>query len=167
MIVKLSLNEMRLACTHAAERYVSAIARGASPKVNVNQPADRASVDFLSCMAELSVAKGLNLYWSGSTDIGSNDVGPYEVRATKYQNGHLVISEKDPDDQLVVLVICNPPEFNLVGYMKAKDAKHPKYHITNDRGWCWMVPQGKLERFDEDKIEQTSSVDKDSWLFDL
>ena len=110
MLVRLTPDEIRLACHHAADRYANAIARGAKPKINVDQPDDRAATDFLSSMAELAVAKGLNLYWSGVQGIGVNDVGPYEVRSTALANGRLVISEKDKDSQKIVLVTCNPPE---------------------------------------------------------
>ena len=113
MKVVLSSREMRVACHHAADRYITAIEKGFKPKINVNQPSDRTSVDFISCMAELALAKAKNLYWSAITGIGGTDVGPYEVRATSYQNGKLVVSEKDPDNKLVVLVVCNPPDFNL------------------------------------------------------
>lgn len=167
MKVTLSSREMRVACHHAVDRYVAAIEKGFKPKINFNQPSDRTSVDFISCMAELALAKAKNLYWSAITGLGDSDVGPYEVRATSYQNGKLVVSEKDPDHKLVVLVICNPPEFNIVGFIEARKAKHPDYHFSNERGWCWMVPQGHLELFDEDKVKQVSSMGKDEWLFDL
>ena len=167
MLVRLTPDEVRLACHHAADRYSNAIARGAKPKINVDQPEDRAATDFLSSMAELAVAKGLNLYWSGVQGIGVNDVGPYEVRSTALANGRLVISEKDKDSQKIVLVTCNPPEFNVVGYINAKEGKQNIYRFTNQRGWCWMVPQDKLEKFEQDKVKQASSMGQDAWLLDL
>jgi hypothetical protein len=166
MLVRLSPGEVKLACLHAAERYASAVSRGAKPKENIDQPEDRSATDFISCMAELAAAKGLNLYWSGVAGIGSNDVGPYEVRSTHHQNGKLVIYEKDRNDQDIVLVICNPPEFNVVGYINAKEGKKDSYKYTSPRGWCWMVPQGRLQRF-ENKIEQAPPMDSYERLFDL
>lgn len=168
MIIRLTPDEVRHACHHAADRYANAIARGAKPKVNVDQPEDRAATDFLSSMAELAVSKGLNLYWSGVGGVGMQDVGNrYEVRSTILRTGKLVISERDKDDQEIILVISDPPEFNIVGYINAVEGKKEAYRFTNARGWCWMVPQEKLRRFKEDQVRSIPSVDKDEWLFDL
>lgn len=168
MLVRLTPDEIRVACHHAADRYANALARGAKPKVNVDQPEDRAATDFLSSMAEMAVSKGLNLYWSGVGGVGVTDVGnQYEVRSTPLPHGKLVISEGDKDGQEIVLVTCNPPEFNIVGCIYAREGKKNAYRFTNARGWCWMVPQEKLRRFKADQIKQPSSVGENTWLLDL
>lgn len=169
MLVRLTPDEIKVACHHAADRYVNALARGAKSKVNVNQPEGRAATDFLSSMAEMAVSKGLNLYWSGVAGVGAKDVGnQYEIRSTALTHGKLIVSEDDKDDQEIVLVICNPPEFKIVGCIYAREGKKDAYRFINPRrGWCWMVPQEKLRRFKADQVEQPSSVGENTWLLDL
>lgn len=167
MRITLSPNEMRLACHHGVERYVSAMTRGANPKPNVDQPDNRMEVDLLSCMAELATAKALNVYWSGVEGINAPDVGGYEVRSTKHPSGKLIIRENDKPDQKVLLVTCDPPHFNIIGSILVRKGRQDNWVFRNERGSCWMVPQVALEKIGETEVKQIPSVDQDSWLFDM
>jgi hypothetical protein len=165
----LSPNEMRLACQHGAERYISARARQAKQYSVLDLSQSRGSIDFMSSMAEMATAKGLNLYWSGVEGIGCPDVGGrIEVRSTTIPKGCLIIAEKDNDNQIVVLTICEPPSFTIVGWILAGKAKlRDDWILKSERGQCWMVPQSELENIDALKIEQAPSVGEDEWMLDL
>ena len=166
--VVLSANEMKLACQHGVERYISALERRAKQFSVLNMSDVRDSIDLMSCMAEMAAAKGLGLYWSGVEGINSPDVGEYEVRSTTKLNGKLIIGEKDKDDQKVMLVTCDPPNFNLVGWMIAGKVKlRNDWIFKSERGRCWMAPQSALEKVDAAKIEQASGVGEDQWMLDL
>jgi hypothetical protein len=167
--VALSPNEMRVASSHGAERYISALGRNAKQHSVLDMSHVRDSIDIMSCMAEMATAKGLNLYWSGVEEINCPDVGGYlEVRSTIRSNGSLIIGEKDKDDQRVVLVTCDPPNFLLVGWMFAGKAKlRNDWIFKSEKGRCWMVPQSELENINAVKVEQAPCVGEDEWLLDL
>lgn len=167
MRITLSPDEMRLACHHGVERYVSAMTRSANPKPNVDQPINRIEVDLLSCMAELATAKALNLYWSGVKGINAYDVGEYEVRSTKHLHGKLIIRENDKRNQKVLLVTCEPPHFNIVGFITASKGRQDNWVFKGERDSCWMVPQSALEKISAAEVKQVPSVDQDTWLLDL
>lgn len=167
MRVVLSPNEMRMACQHGVERYISALTRDARGKLTSGQPENRADVDLIGCMAEMALAKALNLYWSGVEEINSPDVGQYEVRSTRRLDGNLIIRDRDKPNQKAVLVTCDPPVFNVIGFILVSKGKQDNWIYDDGKGKCWIVPQAALERFDEDKVKQVSSVDQDTWLFDL
>jgi hypothetical protein len=78
------------------------------------------------------------------------------------------IGEKDKDDQRVVLVTCDPPNFLLVGWMFAGKAKlRNDWIFKSEKGRCWMVPQSELENINAVKVEQAPCVGEDEWLLDL
>jgi len=166
--VVLSANEMKLACQHGVERYISALERRAKQQSVLDMSDVRDSIDLMSCMAEMAAAKGLGLYWSGVEGINSPDVGEYEVRSTTRLNGSLIIGEKDKDDQKVMLVTCDPPNFFLIGWMLAGKVKlRTDWIFKSERGRCWMAPQSALEKVNAPEIKQAPSVGEDEWMLDL
>ena len=167
--VTLSPREMRAACQHGLERYISARENNYRQTTVVDLSHDRGSIDILSSMAEMATAKALNLYWSGVEKINSPDVGGcFEVRSTAKKDGSLIVSVKDPDDQIIILTICDPPVFTLIGWTVAGKAKLRDDLIfkREDRHF-WMVPQSELEDLDALKIKQAPSVGEDEWMLDL
>jgi hypothetical protein len=167
--VTLSSQEMRMASMHGAERYISARENNRNHTTVGDLSHARGSIDMLSTMSEMATAKALNLYWSGVEGINFPDVGGcFEVRSTTLKNGSLVVHVKDPDDQVIILTICDPPVFTLVGWTVAGKAKSRDDLIyKKEGGHFWMVPQSELENMDALKIKQAPSVGEDEWMFDL
>jgi hypothetical protein len=134
-----------------------------------NYDRDRWSIDFLSSMAEMATAKALNLYWSGVEGFNCPDVGGcFEVRSTTMKAGSLIVSVKDPDDQIIILTICEPPVFTLIGWTLAGKAKlRDDLLFKKEDRHCWMVPQSELEDLNALKVKQAPSVGEDEWMLDL
>lgn len=106
-------------------------------------------------IAEALVAKATQQYWPGATKSFQQyrDVGPYEVRQTKYKNGCLLLHPTDPDDAKFVLVVGNFPDMEIVGWIWGKTGKHPDYWTEEQRP-CYRVPQTALEPYETLHITQ-------------
>lgn len=105
--------------------------------------------DINGALAEIAVAKAYGVYWNPSVNVGkAADVGIIQVRSNTRKNGHLIIRKSDKDDEPFMLVICQNPEFHLVGWMYAKDAKVPEfYRPANKFGVeAWWVDQDRLHK---------------------
>jgi hypothetical protein len=104
----------------------------------------------LSAIAERAMAKHLGIYWVASTDPdkATGDVCGFEIRATQWPEGHLRVSERDPDDRLCVLMISEPGEeicWRIVGMKRAGECHHDEWwHAQYDE---WWVPQEALDAF--------------------
>jgi hypothetical protein len=105
---------------------------------------------MFSTGGEMSVAKYLNLYWSGpfgaikAVDVGG-ELG-VEVRTRAVSWYELTLHDKDADDRPHVLVTADaPPVFRLVGWIYGRDGKLPKF-IADPAGGraAYFVPQMEL-----------------------
>lgn len=78
------------------------------------------------------------------------DTGKYEVRGTRYSYGKLLLHPKDRDEQIFILVTGLPPTFCLVGWIKGKDGKNPKFWSDPVGGRpAFFVPQTSLNPIEE------------------
>ena len=112
---------------------------------------DRLLVDIRGTCGELAVAKAINRYWAPSVNTFHKipDIEPnIEVRTTNNPNGSLIVRDNDPDDRYYVLVIGDPPTFNICGYIKGSDAKRDEF-LRNPHGHrpSFFVPQAALIDF--------------------
>lgn len=101
-------------------------------------------------LAELAVAKALNVYWSGVRadpfDL-PGDCGHLQVRSTRHRSGKLIVHPTDPDECAFVLVIASPPsQFLLAGWAYAADAKSDRWWAdpTGNGRHVYFVPQSAL-----------------------
>lgn len=95
---------------------------------------------------ELVVAKFLDRYWSGNFgDFKADDVGPYQVRWTRYANGHLLVHDFDKPHRAFILVTGLMPKYRVHGWRWGRDAQQKKYW-SNPTGkrWAFWVPQADL-----------------------
>jgi hypothetical protein len=102
-------------------------------------------------MAELAVAKGLNLYWAGIVgDFKAPDVGPLQVRYTDRPTGHLLLHKSDKDEDFCVFVIGSFGKYRLVGWCKIGTVKRDEFwrDPTGSRP-CYFVPQSALNPMEE------------------
>jgi len=103
--------------------------------------------DINGALAEIAVAKCFGVYWNPSVNVGkAADVGKVQVRSNTRKNGHLIIRQRDNDDEIFMLVICQNPVFHIAGWIMASDAKIPKfYRPENQYGVeAWWVDQESL-----------------------
>jgi hypothetical protein len=83
-----------------------------------------------SAGAEKAVAKRLNLDWHASINTFADGVadvgGAIEVRYRRLDY-ELKVRERDHDDRYFVLVRGALPDYEIIGWLKGKDAKRPEW----------------------------------------
>lgn len=101
--------------------------------------------------AEIAVAKYLRKYWAGSNRFSDPDIAPdIEVRWTKHENGRLIVRSEAPNERRYVLVRGALPDYEIVGWILAGDAKQEKYlDNPNQDGECYWVPGDDLRPMSE------------------
>lgn len=114
----------------------------------------RLEEETVGAVGELAFAKYREIPWDGSVDTFHNvpDVAGVEVRATAYEDGHLVIRDNDADDRIFVLVTGSAPEVEIRGWIRGIDAKRDEF-LRDPHGYrqAWFVPQGALGRLKKDR----------------
>lgn len=101
-------------------RQISAMAR------NYESSAEwRWDAHIEGACAEMAFAKASGMYWSHSVNTfrKGGDVGDIQVRHSKYPNASLVLSEKDRDTDVFVLVVGAIPQFDVIGWTTGEYAK--------------------------------------------
>lgn len=95
--------------------------------------------DINGSIAELALAKYLDVFWSGTVGrIDLPDVGVLQVRSKTEQDHRLVILRSDDDAKPFVSVFVGVPTCHLCGWMHARDAKRAE----------WLLPDpSKPDRF--------------------
>jgi hypothetical protein len=97
------------------------------------EPRDAWGVSITGAIGEAAVAKYLGVWWLGNVGrIGGRDVAHIEVRSTSHPSGALILHDQDPDDVAFVLVRGDRYEYELPGWLLARDGKR--------REW-WRDPQ--------------------------
>lgn len=114
--------------------------------------------DMQGALAELAVARALNLPWDGkwlpipiwdTWKHEGNDVGKLEIRSTERFDGRLILHPNDKDFSPYVLVTSDShPTYRLVGWVYGMDGKENKYWRENVPKPCYMVPQDNLRSID-------------------
>jgi hypothetical protein len=105
------------------------------------------NIDIEGAAGEIAAAKALGVYWGASVNtfkVGG-DVGGLEIRTRSKSEYELLIRDNDPDDSIFVLVTGRSPNFEVVGWMKGKDAKREEWKQTHGgRPPAYFVPQSEL-----------------------
>lgn len=130
------------AVADAKERLCAALGWEDWPR---GKPPDASLTGYL---AELAVAQYLDVPWDppiGTTDKHSGDVGGFQVRATKYRTGCLVVRPQDPPGHVYILVTGEPPDLAIVGWATGWEARRlGKWEARNGRDPAWWLHQSKL-----------------------
>lgn len=139
LTIKLERAELVRAATAGVEREIDAILNKRTPQLGQGD----VWAHMLGAMSELAVAKWRGREWvplhdnpTGKADVGRN----VEVRCSQYPDAHLIVREKDRDDRPFVLVVPDPPWFQVRGWLWGREAKVEKYR-REDAYW---VPQRDL-----------------------
>ena len=155
MIVNLTPAEMQVAYMVAAQRQIMNVKVGAKDTYGAAQFHNAIALNMTGCAAEMAVAKGLNLFWSGSVgNYNASDVGGMvEVRSIVRPTDSLIIHDEDKDGLPYVLChsIPNTFTFDLKGWIWGKQGKDRKFwrdpQGTNRH--AYFVPQDELFRCEE------------------
>jgi hypothetical protein len=96
------------------------------------------------------VAKLQNRFWTGA--VGpldfDGDVGEWQIRATTYANGCLLLHKADADDAPFALVVGVPPVVRVAGWLYGYEGKREQFwRSVNNRPPCYMVPQDVLHEW--------------------
>jgi hypothetical protein len=145
---------MMLAYQVAAQRRIMNMKKGLGAKYGAPEGEGSEELDIIAARGEMAVAKGLNLYWSGTVgDYGAIDVGGMVDVRTRTKHWHsLILHPADKDDLPFVLVdASNPPNMRLVGWMYAKDGKDQKFwdDPSKKNRPAFFIPQEALRPIEE------------------
>ena len=103
--------------------------------------------DIESCGAEAAVAKLLDRYWLAVVARPQElpgDVGDVQVRSTQRADGRLIVYERDPDDARFVLVRGRFPTYDVVGWLRGRDAKRRHFYRVDVKHPAFFVPADAL-----------------------
>ena len=133
-------------------RQLSATDQGSEPRYDEQYPGQLHENHQRSAMAELAVAKHLNVYWGGHVDVYRTmpDVLDLEVRYSMREDVKV-----RPDDEGKIVSVRGTPicsrTFLLVGWCDAVDAKHEKYLSTCGQGKApaYFLPHKELRAMED------------------
>jgi len=144
IVVHLEKYELGMAANVGSHRQLSAILKKSEPRFAEQFPGQLHDNHIRAAMAELAVAKHLNVYWGGHVDTYQTmpDVGEYEVRYSTRND----LKIKDNDHGRVISVTGVPPDFYIAGWYDADQAKQDKYKKDFGNGGppAYFIPHKSL-----------------------
>jgi len=150
-MITLTKTEEKIARLVAQKRYRSS--RAAGVKNRKKGPQSNEYTDLNGFGGEMAVAKFLNTWPDMAMDVSAGGVDgtwgdlTYDVKTTKYPNGHLLAKPetamKDHAD-IFILVTGEMPEYTIRGYMHADDLFQSKWLKDLGQGRSIAVPQDEL-----------------------
>ncbi len=147
MQVTLTREEMTFAAFGGVTRQINALERRRADQF---QPRDYWGTHSLACMAEAAVAKWKDRYWTPFYDADhppqSPDFKGIEIRSSPDPRRPLTLRERDKPkaNSAFILVITNPPVFDLKGWLWGHEAMADEYWQDSNPPPCWFVPQNAL-----------------------
>ena len=144
--VMLTWPEVLLAANAGVMRRINAVRNGRQEPYG-QRPQSFWTHDINGAVAEVALAKHLDLFWSGTVGrVDLPDVGPLQVRSKNDPKERLVILPTDGDGQIFVSVLVGLPKCTLCGWMRAGEAKRPEWLLPDDAGKKrYFVPNSHLE----------------------
>lgn len=145
--VSLTEFEVWWASLVGTRRQVESLRKGLSHKAGLKAEDNDFSYHIIGALAELALAKALNLYWPGSVNTFKEpDVHIYHVRWTSNSKRGLIVRPHDPDG-IYVLVTGNANKMTVHGYAHSSEIKDNKYLSSPDptRPPCYELPRGLLK----------------------
>jgi hypothetical protein len=152
--ILLSLMEVRLATDVGVVRHVEALRR-ARPDAYGRSDEDGWTAHIEGACGELACAKALGIYWlpTVNTFKTGGDVASFQVRTRSRDDYQLYVRPDDSDDAIFILVRGIAPRYEVVGWMRGRDAKRPEWFKTFDRRpKAYFVPDAFLHH-DLDRLK--------------
>ena len=151
VVFQLSGSELHLATMVGVQRALDAIRNGRKQRYG-RDPGPAFDENIFAAAGEMALAKHFIMFWNGAFgNFEAADVGwQYQVRATEYLNGHLLLHPDDKDDQPFVLAIAQLPVITLAGWVWGRDGKLDNYWAEpRPHRPCYCVPQSALTDVDQ------------------
>ena len=107
----------------------------------------RKTDDCMGARAELAVALHLGIPYEGTVNTFHRkpDVGGFEVRSTRLQDGKLLVRPNDHDERPFIMVTTHGRRMVLRGWAFGRAAKrHEWWRKWNDKPGVWAMPQTAL-----------------------
>jgi hypothetical protein len=123
-----------------------------TPEGNRPQGPEMEAINYRACVAEIAVARTLNLYWTGSEKRRRDVGGILEVRSIVDPGHGLVARANDTPEAPVVLVLVHPEllHCDLLGWQTFDYAKRLGRPKDLETQWpCWILAQHFLEPIEE------------------
>ena len=121
----------------------------------------RWEIDLEGALAEMAVAKGMDLYWAARVNTFKTlpDIDPYiEVRSGRPSGSMLIVRPNDHMDSAYVLAVGAAPVYNILGWLWGREAMKPEFEYDkNGRAPAYFVPKTKLRPI-EDLIKEVANA---------
>lgn len=152
MRVILTDEEMLECAKDGALRLINALSARRTGAHGFNRDHERWQIDIEGVATERAAAKALGLPYTatvGELDTDEGDIGPdLQVRGTKYGTGSLLVHDRDHDHHKFILVTGIYGNYDVRGWIFARDGKDKKlWKEYKGRGAYW-VPQKLLHPLD-------------------
>ena len=138
--VKLTRHELRAAANSGIERPLDGIGKNRTQLYGADKRKMEWQNNIIGSIGEYAVAKYLNVYWEPATSIQClddlpGDVGVYQVRATQWPQGSLLIVTKDKPDAVFILATVELNIVTLQGWLYGHEGKSVGEFKENDTYW--------------------------------
>jgi hypothetical protein len=130
------------------QRMLRSLIHKRVPNFEERYPGEMWATHILAAGAELAVARFLGVDWPATVDtfraadIGSN----IEVRLSPRRSDTKVRLD-DRASLRIVGVTGTLPEYTIMGWIRAFDAKQPQWKHTASKPHCYFVPHAELTPF--------------------
>ncbi|MCU1616568.1 MAG: hypothetical protein JWO98_4108 [Frankiales bacterium] len=149
MQVQLTPSEFNAAVDIALERFQQSSTAGHNHASTYERTwVKRLEEETIGACGELVLCKALGRFWSPSVntfhaiaDVGQN----IEVRATRRDEGSLILRDNDDPERWYVLVTGDPPTMTVRGCLRGRDGRRDEW-LRDPHGYrrAWFVPQDAL-----------------------
>lgn len=170
MKIELASSELIQAGIAGVMRTTKAISKDYSNKFG--NGARNFDSEIIGCMAEMAVCKYLGVFWSNITTADLVDAGDYQVRATRYHSGALILYKTDNPDHVFILCTVKEKTITIIGGISGSDGMRDEFWRKDGvKLPSWWVPQDKLtpikelHRYQESQRVATLSQEKNIPLF--
>lgn len=154
MIIELTKQEYVFSACIGVQRRVASQMRGDhETRENMKRKthAERFFYNVCGSCGECAVGKAINQYWHASVDAPKEDpdVGR-DIQSRCYAEAwyDLIIRDDDPQDHRYVLIIGEPPDFDIKGWIHGAEARtHNEWYRKDDPSIgqpSWWIPQSAL-----------------------
>ena len=149
--IELSNAELITCANMGVMRRISALNKDRQPQYGIKGSSEW-QADITGAIGEYVLSKALNICWSpaiGELDKHTGDVNGYQVRATEHTNGHLILGDRDKNDDVFVLITGNnrvAKHWTVRGWCYGREAKQKEYwkDMGNNGRPAFFYPQKEL-----------------------
>jgi len=143
--VTLANYEVQMAAAVGSRRQLNAVMKAREPRFGEQHDGQLHRNHLRGAMAELAVAKYLDVYWGGHVGVFTSldDVGKYEIRYSMRSD----LKVKENDEGIVISVTGQPPKMKIAGYINAEDAMRDEWKKDFNNGGkpAFFVPHRCLK----------------------